>query len=391
MLKPFQRSDKERWKSSQQSEGISSSQFIHMKVLSAEYLAWWAIRMTRMKFAFCNSIMKVDSIRNSIFYRRTIMFTLLLLWAAVPCVVPAQQERPALIPNAQGNGTQAKDARMQMGAIGELTDDPIQPGETVHISVFGAPDFTLSARVSESGDIPYPVLGVVHIAGLNSAHAARTLSAKLKTANLVLEPHVLVTVDSSASAITLLGEVKSPGIYPPPAKHMLSDLLATAGGLTASTGRVIEITNNRNPDKRELVPWDPTLRKIDSYDRPVHPGDRIVVRSCGIAYVGGHVRKPGAYSLCGSPHMTVSEVIAMAGGIAPLTSYKHTYLVRTLPNGAKTVTQFNVQKILEAKVADPLVHEDDILYISPSPLKNVLAKAMGFAFSIAGPLIYAYN
>ncbi len=291
----------------------------------------------------------------------------LLFWLALPVSIVAQQEQPALIPSEQGDSGQAREAQKEMGQVGELTNDPIQPGEAVHISVFGAPDFTLRARVSKSGDIPYPVLGAVHIAGLNSAEAANLLATTLKNANLVLSPHVLVTVDSSASAITLLGEVKSPGVYPPPAKHMLSDLIAAAGGLTANTGRVIEITNDNNPNKKELIPWDPTLRKIDQFDRPVFPGDRIVVRSCGLAYVGGHVLKPGAYSLCGSPQMTVSEVIAMAGGIAPLTSYKHTYLIHTQPNGVKTVTQFDMGKILRAQVADPTIHEDDILYVSPSP------------------------
>ncbi|HWA93384.1 MAG TPA: SLBB domain-containing protein [Terracidiphilus sp.] len=310
------------------------------------------------------------------------------LWILQPGAIAAQQERPALIPNAQGSGSEGKDAQKQTNELGELTNDPIQPGEAVHVSVFGAPDFSMSARVSESGEIPYPVLGALQISGLNSADAAKMLASKLKDANLVLDPHVLVTVDSSASAITLLGEVKSPGVYPPPAKHMLSDLLAAAGGLTATTGRVIEITNDRDPGKKELIPWDPTLRKIDEYDRPVHPGDRIVVRACGLAYVGGHVMKPGAYSLCGSSQMTVSEVIAMAGGIAPLTSYKHTYLVRTQPNGTKTVTQFDVGKILRAQIADPTVDEDDILYVSPSQLKDALTRAMGFALTLSGPLIY---
>ena len=318
-------------------------------------------------------------------------FPLLLIFLAFASVALAQQERPALIPNAQGSGPQAQQSEMREKGVGELTENPIQPGETVHINVFGAPDFSLNARVSETGDIPYPVLGAVHIGGLNSTGAADTIATKLKIANLMLDPHVLVTVDSSASAITLLGEVRSPGIYPPPAKHMLSDLLAEAGGLTAGTGRVIEISNDRSPREKQYVPWDPTLRTIDNYDRPVHPGDRIVVRACGIAYVGGHVAKPGAYSLCGSPQMTVSEVIALAGGIMPLTSYKHTYLVRTRPDGTKTVTQLDVQKILEAKVADPGVQEDDILYVSPSSLKDALNRAMGFALSIVGPLLYTYR
>ena len=71
-------------------------------------------------------------------------------------------------------------------------------GEIVHINVFDAPDFSLVTRVSESGDIPYPILGQFHIAGLNSASAANILAKELKDRNLMLDPEVTVTVDSRA-------------------------------------------------------------------------------------------------------------------------------------------------------------------------------------------------
>lgn len=276
-------------------------------------------------------------------------------------------------------------------SIGELSDGPISPGDTVHIIVFDAPDFSTISRVSEDGDVAFPMAGVIHLAGLNSGKAAELISELLKKRNLMLEPHVTVTVDSSSTGITVLGEVRSPGIYPPPGKHLLSDLLATAGGLTATTGRVIEISNDRTPDKKSLIPWDPTMHNTGNYDRPVKAGDRVFVRACGIAYVGGNVARPGAYSLCGSPQVTLSEVIALAGGVVPLSSPSHTFLVRGQPDGTRVVRQIDVHKVLTAKVADPVVQEDDIIYVSPSPLKAAANRALGYAMSLAGPLIYVYQ
>jgi protein involved in polysaccharide export with SLBB domain len=363
-----------------------------MAILPIERLngAWMECGVEKM-FLSCNAVNRRMELRRG--STAHVVKALLLLLAALASLssAHAQEERPALVPNSQSSEAQSKQAELQSQSVGELTIDPIQPGETVHVAVYQAPEFSVSARLSESGDFPIPVLGAVHLGGLNSATASALLESKLKSASLMLDPHVLVTVDSTASAITILGEVHSPGIYPPPPNHMLSDLLATAGGLTAATGRVIEITNHNDPGRKEIVPWDPTLRNIDNYDRPVHPGDRVVVRACGIAYVGGHVAKPGAYSLCGSEQMTVSEVISLAGGIMPLTSPKHTYLVRTQPNGSKTVTEFDINKILEAKAADPPVQEDDILYVSPSALKDALTRVVGYAVSLAGPLIYVYR
>jgi protein involved in polysaccharide export with SLBB domain len=185
--------------------------------------------------------------------------------------------------------------------------------------------------------------------------------------------------------------VRSPGIYPPLGKHQLSDLLATAGGLTANTGRLIEITNERDPSKKEYVSWDPTMHNTENFDRPVAAGDRILVRACGIAYVGGNVPKPGAYSLCGSPKMTLSEVMALAGGPGINTADNKTYLVRAQPDGTKVVEQINIKKVLTSRVSDPVVQEDDIIYVSASPMKAVLRNAVSFALAISPSLLYLYH
>ncbi len=309
-----------------------------------------------------------------------------------PFVLAAQEQRPALVPLAQSSGSAGASASAGSGAsIGSLSDGPIIEGEVVHISVFDAPDFSLITRVSESGDVPFPILGQLHIAGLNSISAANMLAKELKDRNLMMDPEVTITVDSTNTGITILGEIHSPGVYPPPGKHQLSDLLAVAGGLTANTGRIIEITHDRDPNKKEYVAWDPTMHNTENFNRPVFPGDRVLVRACGIAYVGGNVMKPGAYSLCGSPNMTLSEVMSLAGGVAPSSSPDKTYIVRTQPDGTRVVEQVDVKKVLTSRAADPIVHEDDIIYISPSPLKAVLKVALTFAIGVAPTAIYALH
>jgi hypothetical protein len=47
--------------------------------------------------------------------------------------------------------------------------------------------------------------------------------------------------------------------------------------------------------------------------------------------------------------------------------------------------------VLTSRVADPIVHEDDIIYISPSPLKAILKSATAFALSISPQLLYIYH
>jgi polysaccharide biosynthesis/export protein len=293
-------------------------------------------------------------------------------------------------PQAGATEAGASASSASFAGIGSLTDEPIIAGEMVHILVFGAPDFSVTARVSDSGNIPYPILGAVHLAGLNSAGAAAEIGKQLKARDLIVEPEVTVTVDSTVTGITVLGEVRIPGIYAPPGKRMLSDLLAMAGGLTTNSGRIIEISNYHSPSKKEYVSWDPTMRNTDNFDRLVSPGDRVLVRSCGVIYVGGNVSRPGAYPVCGSKKVTMSEVIALAGGIAPNAKESHSYLVREQLDGTSVAQMFDVRKVLASRVADPVVHEDDIVYISPSPLKVALKAAMGFATTLTPSLLYTF-
>jgi len=343
----------------------------------------------------CSSNILGPVVKINLRVRRGVVAVAVLLLSPLVCM--GQTQLPPLVPLAQGGG--AVTGKLEAGAgaassvvnVGGLTDEPIFPGETVHITVFNAPDFSINAQVSENGDIPLPIVGVVHLAGLNSAGAEKLLTSQLKNLNLIKDPHVTVTVDSLSTGITVLGEVRDPGIYQPPGKHLLSDLIAAAGGMTANTGRVIEISNDRTPGKEMDIPWDPTMHNTNNYNLPIHPGDRVLVKACGIAYVGGHVAKPGAYSLCGSPTMTLSEVISMAGGVSAYTAEKRTVLIRTQPDGTKTAMQFDLHRILMGKEADPRVQEDDIVYVTPSPLKLATSQAIAYALTLAGPLIYVYH
>ncbi|HET7104664.1 MAG TPA: SLBB domain-containing protein, partial [Terracidiphilus sp.] len=277
------------------------------------------------------------------------------------------------------------------GGVAGLTDEPIFPGEIVHIGVFGAPDFTVVTRVSESGDIAYPYLGILHFEGLNSAAAASLISTQLISRGLMRNPQVMVTVEATLTGITVLGEVREPGVYPPRGKHMLSDVLAAAGGLMTNAGRVIEISELSSPEKKIEIPWDPTMHNTANFDRPVRPGDRVIVRPCGVVYVGGHVSKPGAYSECGSRVTTLSQLIARAGGSTPFTATKHTLIVHLQPDGTKTVQEVDLKKVLTGRVADPVMREDDIIYVSPSPTKEAVNRAVAFVMSLVGPILYVYR
>jgi polysaccharide export outer membrane protein len=310
----------------------------------------------------------------------------LLITAAIVCQKHALAQIPggSAAPARSGSGLSTSSATMG------VTDEPIFSGEAVNVIVSDAPDFSTAARVSMGGDIPVPYLGIVHLAGLNSASAAALIEKMLMDGNLVIRPHVLVTVDAASTGITVLGDVRTPGIYAPTGKHMLSDILAMAGGVTTSAGRVIEISSDSAPDQKTLIPWDPTLHNTAVFDRVLQGGSRVVVKPCGVAYVGGNVARPGAYPICASQVTTASQLIALASGALITAKRSNTALIRTQPDGSRVVQQIDMAKILNAKAADPVIQEDDIIYIPVSGMKYTLVNLLGIVTQFANTSLNLY-
>lgn len=99
--------------------------------------------------------------------------------------------------------------------------------------------------VSPSGDINFPVLGSLHIAGLTRSQLASFIENKLISEELVLQP--IVTVEFVNTGISVLGEVHSPGLYSFNKDHMtIIDAIAVAGDLTMNGRREDILVMRRN-------------------------------------------------------------------------------------------------------------------------------------------------
>ena len=114
----------------------------------------------------------------------------------------------------------------------------------------------------------------------------------------VNEPYVRVFVDESiASGVTILGEVKAPGVFPVFGHHDLFDLISLAGGLLPTAGRDVAIQHKADPDHPEVVHLSTSIRPGTSGNVPILPGDKIVVSAAGVVYVLGAVGRPGGFML----------------------------------------------------------------------------------------------
>lgn len=110
----------------------------------------------------------------------------------------------------------------------------LQPGDVVAVTVYREPDLSVTARLSEAGEITFPLLGQVKLAGL-SADAAQQLIARKLDADYLVGPQVALSVLQHAKQyFMIMGEVARPGIYevPPEGGLHLLEAIGMAGGFT---------------------------------------------------------------------------------------------------------------------------------------------------------------
>lgn len=90
---------------------------------------------------------------------------------------------------------------------------------------------TLSYTVDVQGNIDFPVLGIIHVAGKSRKTIEMEIKNLLLQKNLIKDP--IVTVEYMNLAITVMGEVSRPGRYNIDRDHLtLLDALGMAGDLT---------------------------------------------------------------------------------------------------------------------------------------------------------------
>lgn len=147
-------------------------------------------------------------------------------------------------------------------------DSPaLLPGDAVRVQVWREADLSGTFAVDDRGIVTLPLLGEREVGGLAPAQLRDVLLTDYK--EYLQNPSVEVTI---LRRINILGEVRSPGLYPVDATVSLADALALAGGVTPTA----------DPNKIQLVRDNEVVAKgvdqaavIGASD--IRSGDQIVV------------------------------------------------------------------------------------------------------------------
>src|SRR5260370_35720713 len=99
---------------------------------------------------------------------------------------------------------------------------------------------TVYVRADGPGSVP--LAGNIQVAGMSPAQASSRIEAALKSGKFLVDPHVTLTVTQTRSQrVSVLGQVGTPGRYAVESNTTIFDLLAQAGGITATGSATVYI------------------------------------------------------------------------------------------------------------------------------------------------------
>ena len=164
------------------------------------------------------------------------------------------------------------------------TDRKIEALDMLTGNVFGEAEVSgtnnsgLELRVSSTGEVTLYLLGSVEVAGKTPAEAERHIRDLLKK-DYIIDPHVLVLVKNyRVSNVTVMGQVRSPGLIDLPAERRTDILsgIAQAGGCT-KLARTSKIDLTREGVTRTY--------DLDKLKRETNPAKKIWLSPDDLIYV----------------------------------------------------------------------------------------------------------
>jgi polysaccharide export outer membrane protein len=234
-------------------------------------------------------------------------------------------------------------------------DYQIGAGDTLKVTVDENPDLATEARVLQNGQIRFPLIELVSVAGLTVDQAEDLIAQKLREGNFVLHPHVNLAITSYRSQqVSVLGYVGKPGLYPLEKPTRLSDLLAQVGGIQPSGSDELVIQRGDGEHHVRLT-IDQNQAFLDgdaSKDIAIQAGDIIYVPKAPVYYIQGEVGHAGPLRV--ERGMTVHQALAAAGGAGPRGSERSVRIKRRNALGALEV---------HAAALDEPVQADDVLTV----------------------------
>jgi polysaccharide biosynthesis/export protein len=283
----------------------------------------------------------------------------------------------------------------------------ISADDLLDVYIIDVPDLSRTYRVSQSGQLAFPLLPKpLNAAGMTLDEFALLLTTQLKSSGTLTDPHINVSVKESRNhSVSITGAVKNPQIYPLLGRTKLLSVLSQAGGIADDAGSFVKITRGgavnktlqaagTNPAEASAeTPQTITINVNDllnsgnsSLNVDVYPGDWVTVPRAGVVYVVGAVNRSGGFVMNTTrEHMTVLQAVALAEDLKPTAQREHSMIIRRDPSKTADRQEItvNLKKILTGQTPDVVMEPNDILFVPDSAGKKALRRGAEAAIQIA--------
>ena len=318
----------------------------------------------------------------------------LILYLFSSCIFPLE------IFTKENNDNLNKNLNDTISDLSLNNDDYILgPGDTFTIDFVGNNLFSeenIKFEIIKTGSAFIPLIGEVYLDGLSISEAYNLLKSKF--AEELINPEFNLTLTKGRSVqFSIIGEVRSPGIYSLPdikpdalekRFNRLVDALLESGGLTKNSNiRNIELVRkipkskgggykkaqldlydlvfNGNHSQNPIL-FDGDLIKVSKVDNTAKLPKTNFTETLIEVHVVGEVSSPGKILIKNGTQL--AQAVYYAGGPTNIRAdTKNIELLRTNPNGSITFKKFNAKlNKVSSNFKNPMLQDGDIVRVVPN-------------------------
>lgn len=256
----------------------------------------------------------------------------------------------------------------------------IEPLDVLSVTVWDHPELTIPAGeyrnpedsgrpVDAEGDIYYPYVGTLHVAGMSTSQVRSLLTDRL--AKYIKDPQLDVRVAAFRSQrVHVTGQVKQPGVVP------ITDVPLTLLDAINGTGGVTELGDLSHvfvthDGHTQVYDVQALLNDGDlTQNMLLKPGDIIHVPDSTLSkvHVMGELMKPGSYPMY-KGRMNLAEAIGAAGGIDPTTSNPGQIFVFRNVGGKPKIFWLDAESPVSMVLATEFrLQPQDVVYVANVPM-----------------------
>ncbi len=275
-----------------------------------------------------------------------------------------------------------------------VRDNLIGVEDTVTILALNAEELSRAWRVSSTGDLNLPMLGLVRAAGRSVGQLEQDLQERMK--KYFKEPQLTLYVSEFRSQpVSVVGAVEKPATYQLQGMKTVFDAVLMAGGPAKESGPTVTLSRSikngpldypgvRVDEEQQLRSLELTTTEVMqgkglAAEIRLLSGDVVTVSAAKerkMVHIAGEVAHPGSVELVTRDSVSLMKVLAIAGGLTRTASPGRVMISRTDQPGGQSVTTFvNLKKIMSGKAKDLELSAGHIVIVPSSSVMTIVQGA----------------